>query len=157
MKICLQFLLTFGLMISALAIQLPRATATQGSEDGCTRPCFADEDEGLSGTLPPGVFLDVDCEVPSNGVGYDPGCSTCTACKMKVTVSFNGFGGGYCISVDTGTGWNTPIGLYARPGRLVTNCNAVPSFFSIRVGLCNLMPATGEFQWDHVLNCSCSW
>lgn len=157
MEVRTQAFAVLGWILVVFSTLAPSTTAAQGGEDGCTRPCVADEDEGITGALPPGVFLDVDCEPPSNGTGYDPGCATCTACKMKVTVSFNGNGGDYCISVDNGAGWGLPLGTYGRPGWVVTNCNTVQSFFSVRVGLCAQMPGTGVYQWDHVLNCVCSW
>lgn len=76
---------------------------------------------------------------------------------MRCVVSFNGYGGGYCVSVDVGAGWNTPTGIYARPGWLVTNCNSTPAYFSVRVGVCSQMPGTGVYQSDHVLDCLCSY
>jgi len=126
-------------------------------EPHCTAPCVALPTSGATGSLPAGVFLNVACDPASSGNGVDPGCATCVPCKMRCVVSFNGYGGAYCVSVDSGAGWNTPTGIYARPGWLVTNCNASPSFFSVLVLLCGSTPPNGVYQVDHVLDCPCSY
>jgi hypothetical protein len=123
----------------------------------CTAPCAALPTSGSTGSLSAGVFLNVACDPASSGNGVDPGCATCVPCKMRCVVSFNCYGGDYCVSVDSGAGWNTPTGIYARPGWLVTNCNASPSYFSVLVLSCGSTPPNGAYEETHVLDCPCSY
>lgn len=158
MNPCLKFVSGIVCIAGLVLNSSSGMTAAMPDEElHCTAPCVALPDTGSTGSLPPGVFLSVACDSAISGNGVDPGCSTCEPCKRRCVISFNGFGGGYCVAIDTGGGWNTPTGVYARPGWLITNCNAPASFFSVLVLSCSSQPPNGAYEETHVLDCPCSY
>lgn len=127
------------------------ATATPQGQY-CPQVCAALEYTATSGQIPPGVYLAVNEAAPQNGEG-SAFCQTCKNCKQYFDYAFNGYGGSWCVSKDTGAGWSTPIGVDARPGWLRTNCNAAPTWFSIRILDCTT--GTVAYQRDDSLECYC--
>jgi hypothetical protein len=109
-------LVTFGL---AFAASSP-ATALF---DDCPTACPAVPDNFTTGSVPIGVTHSFMVNAATSGNGK-PDCATCEACTQGASLIFDGYGTGWCVSVDVnGSGYSVPTTSYARPGKLHADCD----------------------------------
>lgn len=99
------------------------------------------------GTVPTGVTYSFMVLPATSGTG-NLDCSTCIACGQHTSLVFDGYGTGWCISVNpNGAGASVPDTHYARPGKFHADCAGE---YCVDV---QILPCAGGSVKYHELRC----
>lgn len=143
-----------GLGLSCL-ILTGTAWGQECPDPGCGYICTPSPDHNTSGTPPAlPIWYSVVFDDPKHGCA-SAACLTCISCTVSLSVSFNGQGGGSCISIAHNGAFSSPVPKYVRPGILTTICGGTPDYLIIRFGDCAALPGTATFEEYYILNCGC--